>query len=43
VDGEIKNSVKEARNFQQTYYSIEDDCVFFPLKTEVLGIFALLN
>lgn len=32
VGGEIKNSMQEARNFQQTYYSIEDDCVFFFLE-----------
>jgi len=29
VAGEIKNSMQEPRNFQQTYYSIEDDCVSF--------------
>jgi len=31
VGGEIKNSMQEARNFQQTYYLVEDDC-FFPLE-----------
>jgi len=30
VGGEIMKSMQEARNFQQTYYSIEDDCVSFP-------------
>jgi len=30
VGGEIKNSMQEARNFQQTYYSVEDDCFFSP-------------
>jgi len=28
LGGEIKNSMQEARNFQQTYYSVEADCVF---------------
>jgi hypothetical protein len=43
VVGEIKNSMQGTRNFQQTYYSIENDCYFFFFKAGVLGIFALFN
>jgi hypothetical protein len=42
VGGDTNNSLHEARNFQQTYYSIDDNFGFVSGRQD-FGIFALLN